>query len=100
MDANFAPNGRSITITISEQTSRAGAANPRQKGEKYMWCMKGFRTKKEAEAYQKKYGGLICWEERTPKLKLLTSRGKEYLLGARAIGLDTKEYPFAVKRRI
>lgn len=65
-----------------------------------MWYMQGIKTKEEAVEYQKKNGGLVCWEERTPKRKQLTSRGEEYMIGARAIGLDTEKYPFAVVRRI
>lgn len=59
-----------------------------------------FKTKKEAEAFQKKNGGYICWEERTPKRKLLTSRGKDYMIVAGAMGVDAKTFPYMVQVRI
>ena len=65
-----------------------------------MWYAQGFKTLEEAQKYQKEHGGLLCWEERTPKRKQLTRRGKEYLLAAGAIGLNTEKFPYLVNRRI
>jgi len=64
-----------------------------------MWMVQGFKTYDEAKAFRKKHGGLICWEERTPKRKSLTQRGKEYLMAAGCVGLDTGKYPYLVEYR-
>ena len=65
-----------------------------------MWQVQGFKTKADAEKFQKEHGGYLCWAERTPKRKTLTRKGKEYLLAAQAVGLDTELYPFLVEWRI
>ncbi len=62
--------------------------------------VQGFKTYDEAKAFQKERGGMICWEERTPKRKALTRRGKEYRLAAGWVGLDTEKYPYLVEYRI
>lgn len=64
-----------------------------------MWYIQGFETKEEAKVYQKKHGGLLCWEERTPKRNELTERGREYVIGTHCAMLDTKKYPYAVITR-
>ena len=65
-----------------------------------MWQVQGFETKKEALAFRKKVGGMVCWEQRSPKRKKLTSIGKEYMLAAGAVGLDTSKYPYLVQWRV
>ena len=65
-----------------------------------MWQVQGFKTKEEAAAFRKEHGGLLCWEERTPKRKQLTRLGKEYMLAAGAVGLDKTKYPYLVEWRI
>ena len=65
-----------------------------------MWKVQGFATKEEAGKYQKEHGGMICWEERTPKTKKLTRIGKDYMYAAQAVNLDTKKYPYMVQTRI
>lgn len=65
-----------------------------------MWMVNGFRTLDEAKAFQKTHGGYVCWEQRTPKRKKLTELGKEYVIAAGAVGLDTEEYKYIVERRI
>lgn len=66
-----------------------------------MWEFQGFATKEEATKYRKENGGYICWEERTPKRKLLTSRGKDYmLLTCEMWGGYRKKYPYIVAWRI
>ena len=65
-----------------------------------MWYAKGFETKEEAKKYQKEKGGAIYWEERTPKTKKLTYRGKEYVSIAGMVNLDTAQYPYMVTLRI
>ena len=65
-----------------------------------MWEVRGFKAKKAAQKYRDANGGLVCWEERTPKRKLLTSRGKEYMIATSAINLDRDVYKFIVTKRI
>ena len=65
-----------------------------------MWQVQGFKTEAEARAFRNEHGGYLCWEERTPKRKALTRRGKEYMLAAGAVGLDTTKYPYLVEWRI
>lgn len=65
-----------------------------------MWQVQGFGSKEEAMKYKKKNGGQVCWEERTPKTKKLTERGKDYLIAAGAVGLDKSKYPYIVQRRV
>ena len=62
-----------------------------------MTQFKGFKTKEEAKAFQKQHGGVICWEERTPKRKELTARGIDYFCAVHLGGLDAKEYPYCVQ---
>ena len=65
-----------------------------------MWQVQGFKTYDDAKAFQKEHGGMLCWEERTPKRKSLTRRGKEYLLAVGCVGLDKEKYPYLVEWRI
>ena len=65
-----------------------------------MWYAKGFETKEEAKKYQKENGGAIYWEQRTPKTKKLTYTGKQYMLIAGIVNLDTEKYPYMVTHRI
>ena len=62
-----------------------------------MTRFKGFKTKEEALAYQKKNGGHLCWEERTPKRKQLTSRGTDYMFAVNLGGLDKETYPYCLQ---
>ena len=66
-----------------------------------MWQFQGFKTKEDAEKYRKENGGYICWEERTPKRKLLTSKGKDYMLFT-SMMYDNyrKDWPYIVAWRI
>lgn len=65
-----------------------------------MWFAKGFKTKNEAKIYQKTHGGEILWEQRSPKTRNLTEKGKDFLLVAGTVGIDTSEFPYLVNRRI
>ena len=65
-----------------------------------MWYCKYFGTKREAEEYRKENGGYICWEERTPKRKQLTERGREWALAIQACGFPETEAKYIVQRRI
>lgn len=65
-----------------------------------MWQVHGFRTKEEAKQYQNEHGGMICWEERTPKTRKLTRIGKDYVCAAQAVNLDTEKYPYMVQTRM
>lgn len=65
-----------------------------------MWRVDGFATMEEAKRFKKENGGYICWEQRTPKRKQLTEIGKEYMIAAKATGIDTKKYPFFVERKV
>ena len=66
-----------------------------------MWEFQGFGTKDEAEKYHKENGGYICWEERTPKRKSLTKRGKDYMLLTCEMWVGyRKKYPYIVAWRI
>ena len=58
---------------------------------------KGFKTKEEAQKFQKEHGGYLCWEERTPKRKQLTERGKNYMYAVNLGGLDNNLYPYCVQ---
>jgi len=62
-----------------------------------MTGFKGFKTKAEAEKFRKEHGGIICWEERTPKRKQLTERGKDYMMAVTYGGLDRIKYPYCVQ---
>lgn len=65
-----------------------------------MTQFQGFKTKKEAEEFIKKNGGYLTFEERTPKKKSLTGRGKEYMMAVKLGGLDPEKYPFCVQWNI
>lgn len=65
-----------------------------------MWYCRYFGTEAEAKAYQKEHGGYLCWEERTPKRKQLTSRGKEWELAVRACGFPKEDAKYIVQERI
>lgn len=65
-----------------------------------MWYVQGFKTKEEAQEFRKKRGGLVLWEEYTPKLHKPTTRCKDWIIATRATGIDTKEFPFVVEYRI
>lgn len=58
---------------------------------------KGFKTLEEAKQYKKEHGGYLCWEERTPKRKQLTERGKDYMLSVTFGGLDKERYPYCLQ---
>ena len=70
-----------------------------QKGSIAMMQFKGFKTKEEAKDFAKHNGGMICWEERTPKRKQLTERGKDYMFAVQLGGLDKQKYPYCVQWR-
>ena len=57
----------------------------------------GFKTKEEAIAHKKTHGGYLCWEERTPKRKQLTERGKDYMFAVEYGGLDKGKYPYCLQ---
>lgn len=61
-----------------------------------MTQFRGFRTLEEAKAFRRKDGGYLVWDERTPKRKQLTARGREYEMCVKLGGLDPKLYPYAV----
>lgn len=65
-----------------------------------MWYCKYFGTKQEAEEYRKENGGYICWEERTPKRKLLTETGKEWQIAVRACGFDPEKAKYIVQKGV
>lgn len=66
-----------------------------------MWQFQGFATKDEAKKYQKENGGCLYWEERTPKRKTLTSKGKDYMLLTCEMWVGyRKKYPYIVAWRI
>lgn len=65
-----------------------------------MWRVDGFKTKEEAKQFCKKNGGIVLWEEYTPKRHAPTARCKDWQIATRATGIDTKKYPFVVERRI
>ena len=66
-----------------------------------MTQFQGFKTKKQAEAFIKKQGyGYLTFEERTPKRKQLTNRGKEYMMAVNFGGLNKELYPFCVQWNI
>ena len=46
--------------------------------------------------FKEKNGGYLVWEERTPKRKALTARGREYEMCVKLGGLDSRRYPYAV----
>ena len=65
-----------------------------------MTQFKGFKTKAQAQAFVKKNGGYLTFEERTPKRKQLTARGKDYMLAVNFGGLDKDKYPYCVQWNI
>lgn len=65
-----------------------------------MWYAQGFKTKEEAQKYRDEHGGIVLWEEYTPKLHKPTARCKDWLIATRATGIDVEKYPFVVERRI
>lgn len=65
-----------------------------------MTQFRGFKTKEEAKKFQKEHGGHLCWEERTPKRKQLTERGRNYMYAVNLGGLDSKTYPYCVQWNI
>ena len=65
-----------------------------------MWRVDGFKTKDEAVAFKKKNGGIVLWEEYTPKLHKRTDRCRDYLIATQATGIDRAKYPYVVERRI
>lgn len=75
---------------------RAGAANPRQKGDSTT-NFQGFATREEAVAFQRQHGGMLCWEERTTKRQQLTQRGRDYMFAVTCGGLNRARYPYCVQ---
>ena len=65
-----------------------------------MWRVDGFKTKAEAQKFRDEHGGLVLFEEYTPKRHLPTARCKDWQIATRATGIDVKKYPFVVERRI
>lgn len=63
-----------------------------------MWRIDGFKTKEEAQAFKKKEGGIVLWDERTPTGRE-TARAKDYRIAMQATGLDREAFPFVVERR-
>lgn len=64
-----------------------------------MTRFQGFKTKAEADKFCKEHGGFMCWEERTPKRKQLTQRGKDYMDAVIFGGLDKDRFPYCVQWR-
>ena len=62
-----------------------------------MTAFQGFKTKEEAKEFARKNGGVVCWEERTPKRKELTARGIDYMYAVNLGGLDKDQYPYCVQ---
>ena len=62
-----------------------------------MTRFQGFATKEEAQKYTRKHGGYLCWEERTPKTKKLTARGRDYMYAVCLGGLDKEKFPYCVQ---
>lgn len=65
-----------------------------------MTQFQGFETKQQAQDFIKEHGGRLTFEERTPKRKSLTSRGREYMMAVKLGGLDPETYPFCVQWNI
>ena len=65
----------------------------------FMWQYQGFKTHGDAVKFRSNHGGFLVFEERTLKRKILTNRGKEYLMCVDA-GLNKELYPYAVVWRI
>lgn len=62
-----------------------------------MTRFQGFATKEEAKQFVRKHGGFLCWEERTPKRKQLTNRGRDYMDAVVYGGLDKERFPYCVQ---
>lgn len=62
-----------------------------------MTNFQGFKTKEEAQRFSRKHGGMVCWEERTPKRGKLTARGEYYMISVVYGGLDKSKYPYCVQ---
>lgn len=60
-----------------------------------MTSYRGFETKAEAQAYQKKNGGYLCWDKRT-KAGKPTGCGVDYWYCVHLGGLNAEKYPYAV----
>ena len=65
-----------------------------------MTQFKGFETKQRAQEFVRKHGGYLTFEERTPKRKQLTSRGREYMMAVNFGGLNKDKYPYCVQWNI
>lgn len=65
-----------------------------------MTQFQGFKTKEQAKKFVKEHGGYLTWEERTPKRKQLTERGREYMMAVHLGGLDSNKYPYCVQWNI
>lgn len=65
-----------------------------------MTQFKGFETREAAEEFIRKNHGFLTFDERTPKRKLLTERGREYWMAVEFGGLDSKKYPYCVQWNI
>lgn len=65
-----------------------------------MTQFQGFKTKEQAKKFVKEHGGYLTWEERTPKRKKLTERGREYMMAVHLGGLDSSKYPYCVQWNI
>ena len=64
-----------------------------------MWRVNGFKTKEEAEAFAKKNGGVVLWDDHTEKTKQLSWIGKEYHTAMHATGLSRESNPYIVERK-
>lgn len=62
-----------------------------------MTRFQGFKTKDEAVAFQKKHGGLLCYDKRTPKTNRPTGVGIDYGYAVHLGGLDPEKYPFCLQ---
>ena len=58
---------------------------------------RGFETEKDARAFCRQHGGYITWEERTPKRRQLTERGRQYRMAVDFGGLNAEKYPYCVQ---
>ena len=90
---------RSSVFPLLMNIRPAGGIIPGRK-EHGMWRVDGFATKDEAKRFSREHGGIVLYEEYTPKRHLPTARCKDWLIATRATGIDTKKYPFVVERRI
>ena len=65
-----------------------------------MYHVNGFKTKEDAVAFRQLYGGILLYEDRTPKRKELTEIGKEYMIATQATGINREEFPYVVERKV